>query len=224
MESFVEPIRYSTSLMALATAALAFRLLARGERSRMLAAAGAWLILATGLGLVVTHGVRTLPSPVLVPALAALGVALGIAALLTSDLPARLTALTDRDWRLLMSTRAAFGALILAAGVTGLFPAAFALPAGIGDIVVAALALVVPGSLAAGGSRAARLVVFGVGLVDFANVLRLMAVVLVPWLVETHSLGISLLLPWVVVPLLVTLNIAGLRQLLAERTRAPATT
>ena len=95
-------------------------------------------------------------------------------------------------------------------------PTGFALPAGLGDLLAGALALAVPGSLAAGGHRGLRLLVFGVGLVDFINVIALQVLVLVPWLTQTHSLGISLLLPWVAVPLLATLNLHGLRRVVTE--------
>ena len=224
MESLVEPIRVAISLMGLVTAIAAWKLLGRGEPSRPLAAAAGWLIVASALGLGVSHVARILPAPMLIPGVAAVGLVFCMTAVLSPEGTARFAALDDRGWRLLMSTRAVFGSLILAAGAVGLFPLSFALPAGIGDIVVAALALAAPGSLAAGGSRIARLVVFGLGLADFANVVRLQIVVLVPWFAETNSIGISLLLPWVVVPLLVSVNFAGLRLLLTERTRAAVTT
>ncbi len=121
-----------------------------------------------------------------------------------------------------MLLRAVFGSLLLAAGGVGLMPADFALPAGLGDLLVGALALVVPGSLAAGGHRGFRLLVFGVGVVDFINLIALQALVLVPWLAQTQSLGISLLLPWVAVPALATLNLQGARRVVSELFR-PAT-
>lgn len=224
MESLVEPIRFTISLMALVTAGAAWRLLGRGERSRPITAAAAWLVAAAALGLVVTHVARVLPPTPLIPAIELVGLVACLTAALSTAGTGRFTSLDDSGWRLLMATRAAFGALILAAGATGLFPLAFAIPAGVGDIAVAALALAAPGSLAAGGSRLARLVVFGVGLADFANVMRLQFAVLVPWFGTTSTPGISLLLPWVVVPLLVTVNVTGLRLALAERSRIPATT
>lgn len=224
MESLVEPIRYAITVMALVTGVAAWKLLGGGERSRPTTAAVAWLIAASIAGLVVTHVLRVLPPPLLIPAVASVGMVVCLAAVLSPDGAARFAALDDRGWRLLTSTRAVFGSLILAAGAVGLFPLAFALPAGLGDIAVAALALAAPGSIAAGGSRISRFVVYGLGLADFANVIRLMVVVLVPWFGETSSIGISLLLPWMVVPLLASVNVAGLRLLLTERTRAAIAT
>src|SRR5207302_6985019 len=109
-------------------------------------------------------------------------------------------------------------------GAAGVMPVAFAIPAGVGDVLAGALAIVVPGSLAVSGHRGARLLVFGVGIVDFASVLFLIVTVLVPWFAATHDVGLSLLLPWVAVPLLATLNFFGLRQVIRELLRVPATT
>ena len=49
----------------------------------------------------------------------------------------------------------------------------------------------------------------------------LQVLVLVPWLVASRSEGISLVLPWVVVPSMVALNLHGLRSVLAELFASP---
>lgn len=218
METLVEVIRWITSLLALATAAA----VAGSVRVRS-PILGVWLVLVTAAALVFTHVLRGAPFPALIPLVAGVGLVLGLAHLASPTVAQAFARLDDRQWRLLTATRAAFGALILAAGGVGLFPLTFALPAGVGDLVVGALALAVPGSIAAGGPRGMRALVFGTGLLDFIQVIALQVTVLVPWLAETKSLGISLMLPWVVVPMLAVVNIAGTRLLVKELLEARPT-
>ncbi len=213
METLTELIRWTTSLFAIA---VAFAVASALKGAPVFRWAWRWLALVGAVGLVLSHAVRAVPTPALVPAVALAGLVLGFGSLAIPSVVAGYAALEDRHWRVLMAARAVFGALILAAGGVGLFPLAFAIPAGVGDILVGALALVLPGSLAAGGHRGARLLVFGAGIVDLVQVLVLQVTVVVPWLAATNSLGISLLLPWVVVPMLATLNAAGLRLVLKE--------
>jgi hypothetical protein len=222
METFAEPIRYATTLCAIALVVTAARMLRGDPRERLplLRVAVPWLAIATAAGLFFSHVTRSVPAPALVPAGALIGLGLGIAALCSPRVAARFTALDDGQWRMLMLFRAVFGALILAGGAQGLLPPAFALPVGGGDILVGALAALAPGSLAAGGSRASRLIVFGIGALDFAYALTMIVRVLMPWLAETQSPGLSLLLPWVGVPLMLAINLFGLRQLWAEHARA----
>jgi hypothetical protein len=227
METFSEPIRYATSVFVIALVVTATRTL-RGEprdRSSILRIAVPWLAVAGTVGMFFSHVTRSVPTAAMVPAVAVVGVGLGVAALASPRVAARFTNLVDGQWRLLMLYRAVFGALIVAGGAQGLLPAAFALPVGAGDLLTGALAVLAPGSLAAGGSRASRLVVFGIGALDLTYALIMIVRVLVPWLAETRSPGLSLLLPWVGVPLMMTVNLFGVRQLLAEqsRVRAPAT-
>ena len=148
--------------------------------------------------------------------MAGVGLALGIAGLFSAQVRGLFDRLDDRQWRMLMLLRSVFGALLLASGAAQLMPPGFAMPAGLGDLIAGGLAIAVPGSIAAGGNRGFRLLVFGFGIVDFLNVIALQALVLVPWLAQTQSPGISLLLPWLVVPVLATLNLHGLRRVLGE--------
>jgi hypothetical protein len=227
MEIFADPIRYATTVFVIALIVTAARALRGGpeDHSSILRIAVPWLAVTSAAGMFFSHVTRTVPAPAMVPGIALLGLALGVAALCSSRVAARFSKLADAEWRMLMSYRAVIGALILAGGAQGILPPEFAVPVGAGDLVVGALAALAPGSLAAGGSRASRLVVFGTGVLDFAYALTLIVRVLVPWLAETRSPGLSLLLPWVGVPLMLTINLFGLRQLWAEhvRVQAPAT-
>lgn len=226
MDTFSEPIRTSVSLLAIATAIAMFRVLKGDPRDRapILRLLAAWLVIASAAGLVVTHVIGGLPAPALVPAGALVGLALALATLFSPRVAARFAALEDAEWRMLMLLRAAFGGLILAAGAAALLPAAFALPAGLGDVLVGAAAILVPGSLAAGGRRGLRLLLFVAGMLDLLGVVVLQVLVLLPWLAESGGGGgFALLLPWVAVPLLAMLNLSGLLLVVKELARAPAT-
>jgi hypothetical protein len=225
MEDLFEPIRYAASLFAIATAIGVLNAF-KGDSARrttVVRLTPAWLLVVGGGGWYLSHVVRSVPAPALVPVGAALGLALGSAMLFSRPVVAAMAALEDGQWRMLMLLRAVFGALILAAGAAGLLPAAFTLPAGVGDLIVGGLAVAVPGSIAVGGHRGWRLMVFGVGLVDFISVAAAQVLVLVPWLAASGSIGLSLLLPWIAVPLMATINLLGLRLLAHELTREPAT-
>lgn len=216
MQTFIEPIRFTISAFGLVTV-FAILFTVRSPQRLLIP----WALLASAAALFFTHVTHGFPLPQFVPAIALVGLAVGIAGGLNPAVRARFDALTDGQWRTLMSLRAVFGALLLASGAAGLMPAAFALPAGLGDLLVGALALAVPGNLAAKGHRGARLLVFGVGIADFVQVIALQVLVLVPWLVASRSEGISLVLPWVVVPSMVALNLHGLRSVLAELFASP---
>ncbi len=209
--TLIDAVRASTSLLAVATVFTVVRALPALSRAIV-----PWAVAVGAAALAVTHVLQTLPVPALVPALALGGVAAGLAALFSPRVLGAFAALSDLQWRLLMGLRAGFGALLLAAGAAGIMPGSFALTAGLGDLAAAALALAAPGTLAPGGNRAVRLAVFGFGLADFIGVAVQLVRVVVPWLLETKSPGLSLMLPWVVVPLLATVNLAGLRLVLKE--------
>lgn len=220
MESLIEPLRYTTSLLSLVTAAAFLReLKPRGGQLHFLLA---WLALAVPAAWYTTHLIRGLPTPMLLPLLATLGVGLGAASLFSAQARQLFDRLDGTQWRLLMGQRAIFGALLLAGGAAGIMPVSFTLSAGLGDLLTGALALAVPGSLAANGPRGVRLFIYAFGIVDFISVVVMMVKVVVPWVAETNGLGISLMLPWVAVPLLAAVNLHGLRSVLAELlVRAP---
>jgi hypothetical protein len=225
MELLIEPIRWTTSLFALATAAVMLRAVRSSSSAPapILRVVPVWLAIATGVGMALTHLLPTLPAVGLLPAGSAVGLGLGIATLFSPGVEARFAALDDLQWRLLTLTRAVFGGLLLAGGAANLLPVPFALSAGLGDILVATLAFIVPGSIAAHGHRGYRLLVFGVGIADFVAVFIGIVTLLVPWLAQTRSPGLSLMLPWVAVPMIATLNLFGLRLLLREPAHVPAT-
>jgi hypothetical protein len=227
MESLAEAIRYATTTFVIALVVSAARML-RGEpadRSPILRIATSWWVVAGAAGVFFSHVTRSVPVPAMVPAVTLVGVGLGIAALCSSRVASRFTHLVDDQWRTLMLYRAIIGALILAGGAQGLLPAEFALPVGTGDLLVGALAAVAPGSLAADGSRTSRLIVFAIGALDLVYALTMIVRILMPWLAETGNPGLSLVLPWVGVPSMLTINLFGLRQLWVEQARvhAPAT-
>lgn len=171
-----------------------------------------WFSLAGLAAVTATHLVSA-PVPRLVPVGLALGLLAVVVSLATPAVRAAFDALEDGDWRLFMGSRAVFGSLILGSAAAGLFPTRFALEAGLGDLLVAGLALLAPTSLT-NGARPVRLLVFIVGVADFFNVMRQVPTTVVPWLVESGSPGTSFVLPWVVVPALVALNLQGLRRAL----------
>jgi len=226
MEIFAEPIRYATTLFAIALVVTAARMLRGDPRNRpaIIGIAAAWISVAGAAGIFFSHVTRQVPMAAMVPAIALVGLGIGIAALCSSSVAERFTNLRDDQWRMLMLYRAVFGALILAGGAQGLLPSEFALPVGAGDLFVGALAALAPGSLATGGSFVSRWVVFGCGAVDLIYALTMIVRVLVPWLAETRSPGLSLLLPWIGVPLMLTINLFGVRQLWSHRTRLRALT
>src|SRR5688572_16943511 len=110
MESLIEPIRLTTTLLAAATAAAFLRELKPTGRALHLLLL--WLTAATIPALITTHLVRGLPLPALLPLLATAGVALGVASLFSPTARAMFDRLDDAQWRMLMGFRAAFGALL----------------------------------------------------------------------------------------------------------------
>ena len=121
-------------------------------------------------------------------------------------------ALSEGDVRHMLAFRGIYGGLLLALGALGRLPLSFALAAGLGDLTVAWLAAMVPGALSAGGNRAARLFVHGLGLLDLIQALAIAVVVVRPWSLAHANSTTSMTLPWVAVPLMVALNAHGIRQ------------
>lgn len=150
------------------------------------------------------------------PAGLALGIGLAVASLFWSSTRRAFDRMRDGDVRLLVGTRAAFGAILLGYGALGVLPESFALSAGIGDVAAACLAIGARGSLDRAGSRATRAVVHGVGLVDMMMVVTEAILVVRPFAMEHPGVVTSMTLPWVVVPLMVAVNLHGVRQVLAS--------
>jgi len=72
-------------------------------------------------------------------------------------------------------------------------------------------------SLSDAQNRPWRWLVHGWGALDLIDVAVLGTLVVRPWLIEQQSLGPSMLLPWMAVPLLFALNLHGLRSLTVEK-------
>jgi hypothetical protein len=224
--SLVTPARIAISISTL-TLVLET---ARGQRgaegrdpagSRLLALAAAIALPATALSL-------ALIGPFVVTLLP-VGVFLGLGLALASHFhaPTRnaFDALSDGQVRTLLGYRAIFGAFLFAGAALELLPPSFAWTAGLGDLVVGWLAHAAPRSLGRGGSRGLRLLVHGVGLVDLLQVVVLAMSVVRPWL-AAHAeagapvLGPPLVLPWIGVPLMLALNLHGLRRAIADKTES----
>jgi hypothetical protein len=120
-------------------------------------------------------------------------------------------ALDDGAMRGLLGYRAMFGAFLFAMAAVGHVPQTFAFTAGLGDLAVGWLAGLVPARLGAKGSRLATAFVHGVGALDLVQVMVLAATVVVPWS-KSHDYAMTTLsLPWVAVPLMMAVNLHGLR-------------
>lgn len=150
--------------------------------------------------------------PVTFPVGFAVGVSLAIASLAWPAARAAFDRLSDADIRLLMSFRGLYGGLLLALAATGHLPVSFALTAGLGDLMVAWLAFVVPWSLDGQGPRAGRLLVHGVGALDLVQVLVLAVPVVRPWSLAHGNAVNTVTLPWLAVPLMLAINVHGIRQ------------
>ena len=124
--------------------------------------------------------------------------------------------LSDLRVRNLMAYRAIFGAFLFAGAGLGLLPPLFAFVAGGGDLLAGWLAAIAPQLVARGGSRTWSWIVHGWGALDLVDVAVMGTFIVQPWIVRTRSLGPSLLLPWLAVPLLFALNLHGLRRNFAD--------
>jgi len=177
---------------------------------------GVWLV---PLGLP-SLALKVLPFTQVTLLLLPAGVFLGLFAMVlgVSHAPTRraFDALDDGQIRTLLSYRAIFGAFLFAGAALELFPPVFAWTAGLGDLLVAWLAHVAPGSLARGGSRRWRVLVHGAGLLDLVEVVVMAMTVVRPWLAEQGGLGPPMILPWIGVPLMLALNLHGLRRAIAD--------
>jgi hypothetical protein len=189
----VSLVRIAIAASSVLTALVAFRAL-RGKTPEEHADAAPFLRLALGWGVgvgviaallshtrLVQVGVQVLPLGMFG------GVGLAVASLFFAPARRAFDRLSDADTRALSACRTLFGAFLFAGAALGLFPPSFALLAGTGDLVAGWLASTMPSRLGAGGSRAARLVVHGIGAVDFVDVLAVAIFVVRPWLIETGS-------------------------------------
>ncbi len=221
------PVRWTITITAVVCAVTALRALsgrtadARADAAPFIRRASVWAVVAGGAAFALSHTPLLHLGAAVLPLGAVVGIGLAGASLFYGPARRAFDRLEDSDVRALSSYRAIFGAFLFAGAALGLFPPIFALLAGTGDLVAGWLAAAAPRSLAAGGSRAARWVVHGWGVLDLLDVFALIVLVVRPWLVETGSPGPSLLLPWLAVPVLFALNIHGLRRTIEEVRGAP---
>ncbi len=190
---------------------------ARIEAAPLVRALAAWAVLAGIPAVVLSHGALVPVGRALLPVGVFVGLALAVASNLWAPARRAFDALGDGEVRSLLGYRATFGAFLFAGAALGLFPPLFAWTAGLGDLAVTWLAHVAPGSLASRGPRGWRFLVHGWGLLDLVEVVVLAMTVVRPWLAEHDSLGPPLLLPWLGVPLMLALNLHGLRRAFSER-------
>lgn len=216
--SLSSAVRWSVTFTTFALVILCARSLGRG-RSRL---AGPLVPLVAAF-MVAAAFAHVPPLTVRVPPLFPFGLALGLGAaavsLLRPGARRAFDALSDGDVRLMLGFRAIYGALLFGMAGVGLIAPAFALTAGLGDLAVGWLALVVPHPLDATGPRSWRLLVHGIGLLDLMQVVVLAVTVVRPWSAQHGDVTTTMTLPWVAVPLMMALNLHGFRQACTARER-----
>lgn len=222
IESLVSPTRVALSITCVVFAITCVRFLRgrdadeRTQHGPALRALSVWLVALGVPALVLSAPAHAPLALTLLPIGAGIGLVAALASLSHTPTRRAFDALDDGQIRTLLGYRATFGAFLFAAAALELVPPVFAWTAGLGDLLVAGLAHVAPGSLARRGSRGWRLVVHGVGLIDLVEVVVLAMVVVRPWLASNGSVGPPLVLPWIGVPLMLALNLHGLRRAIAD--------
>lgn len=158
----------------------------------------------------------------LFPILTALSCVLATASLAWRPAQEAMAALSDAETRYLLAFRAIFGMFILGGASAGLFPVGFAWTGGLGDLIVSWLATASPTSLASQGPKPMRILVHSIGVLDLLQVGFHIVTLVIPWLRGNDSPGPTAFLPWIAVPLMLALNLHGLRQALTETNAAKA--
>lgn len=219
IQDLVGPARWSITVSAAICAYSfyrAFRQNAKNENTEVfLKALKLWMLFMGGIALIFSHtSIFGLPGQYL-PFGVVPGFLLAFASLKWPAAQRAFESLTDSQVRTLMSYRTIFGAFLFAGAALELFPPIFAMTAGLGDLLAGWLALAAPASLTSKDGRLWQWLTHGWGTLDLFDVAALGTFVVRPWLIEHQSLGPSMLLPWLAVPLLLTLNLHGLRRLRA---------
>lgn len=211
------------SLTTLAFAATSIRALRgapaseqRSEAQPVVRILVVWVLVAGALGAAVSHSSLAVAGSRFLPLGAFVGIALALVSLAWAPARRAFDQLSDAEVRGLLVYRATFGGMLIAGAALGSFPPVFAWTAGVGDLLVTWLAAAMPGALATGGSRPARLLVHGWGLFDLVQVVVVVLTIVRPWLIESNAAVPSLLLPWIGVPLMLALNLHGFRHALSE--------
>ena len=217
IQDLVAPARVSITITAI-ICAISFYKAFKGSQpaslagSRFMGMLTVWMIVMGSVALVFTHTSIFGLGGVYLPFGVVPGFILAFLSLFWKPAIDAFDGLSDQQLRSLMTYRIVFGAFLFAGAGLTLFPPVFAMTAGIGDLAAGWLAAVAGGSLIDDKNIKWRWLVHGWGTIDLLDVAILGTFVVRPWLIENQSLGPSLLLPWVAVPLLLAINLHGLRQ------------
>lgn len=224
LSSLSSAARWAVTLTTFTLVVVSARALGRRGDGDTGGGAPPWLPLLAAFGVAAAFAhlpPLTARLPVLFPVGMGLGLVAAVASLFVPGARRAFSGLGDGDVRLLLSFRAIFGAMLLALAGVGIMPPAFALAAGLGDLVVGWLALAAPRPLDAEAPRPWRLLVHGLGLADLVQVVVLAATVVRPWSALHGDATDTVTLPWVAVPLMLALNLHGFWQACAARQREP---
>lgn len=176
-----------------------------------------WMSLSGGTAIIFTHTTLIQNAGQYLPFGVVPGFILAISSLFWQPSIDAFDSLKNSNIQFLMSYRTIFGAFLFAGAGLSLFPPVFALFAGLGDMLAGWLAAGAIGKIDSNENKKWRWIVHGWGALDLIDVAILGTFVVRPWIMETGSLGPSLLLPWVAVPLLFALNLHGVRQLIRNK-------
>lgn len=224
IQDLVEPTRYCITVTAIVCAYSFYRAFSDVENIRIdkdgiqnfLKPLKIWMFTMGGIALVFTHTTILGLAGRYLPFGVASGFVCAFASLWWTPAQKAFDYLDDYKIRSLMSYRSIFGAFLIAGAALELFPPIFAMTAGIGDLLAGWLAQSSKKSLTAEENRVWRYLTHGWGVLDLLDVAVLGTFIVRPWLIEKQSLGPSMLLPWMAVPLLLALNLHGLRRLLKK--------
>jgi hypothetical protein len=180
-----------------------------------------WFAVALILGLyaMLTPGLR-LPTWSLPVVVISLTVTFNIVILNNKDMREHAEHASLNAWFRLQFLRAYFGGVIVIGGILDLLPWQFALAAGVGDLVVGWVAM-----LLTQFKRIPKPVLWGFvifGVADLINAGRLGGVMVVPWLVERQLPGFLVMIPLMGVPMMLAAHLQMARWQLIKRHRTIA--
>jgi hypothetical protein len=143
----------------------------------------------------------------LFPVLMPLGIASAVVVLSRPGVREAVLGLGDSDLRALFLWRAVLGGMLLAMGAQGLLPWSFALSAGLGDIAVGWLAVVLPGRMEVSRNGALPLLFVNLaGLLDLAHVIVLAQLTAIPFILSGAGTPPTVL-PFFAVPWMIGMHV-----------------
>lgn len=221
MTNIAPALRIAVTATAIATTFAAHRALFRDSAPTTRRRAGIVLGAIASVAVLASH-LELEPLSTLLPRVFPIGLvgglSLAVATLFLPSIRGAFDRMRDADVRMIVGTRAAYGAMLLGFGGLGILPESFAVSAGLGDLLVAGMIVGAPGSFDRSGSRTTRAIVHGVGILDMAMVVSEAVLVVRPWALEHPGLVTVMTLPWLVVPLMVAMDLHGLRKVFAPQT------